>query len=133
MRLCDERRQERYDRVLFLAGQERVALHSEPAVARVLVIDEQEIVRRGVTGLLHGQAGITVVGEAASVAAALAIGPAVRPDVAVLGMCLPDGSGAETKGRRSLTDHTRTLWGLLRPRAVVDRERPALGPRHDAT
>jgi hypothetical protein len=133
MRLCDERRQERYDRVLFPGGGGAIALHSEPAVARVLVIDEQEIVRRGVTGLLHGQAGITVVGEAASVAAALAIGPAVRPDVAVLGMCLPDGSGAETKGRRSLTDHTRTLWGLLRPRAVVDRERPALGPRHDAT
>src|SRR4051812_21076848 len=63
----------------FLAGEERVALHFEPAVARVLVIEEKEIVRRGVTGLLHGQAGITVVGEAASVAAALAIGPRCAP------------------------------------------------------
>ena len=43
--------------------------------------------------------GITVVGEAASVTQALARGPAVRPDVAVVGMRLPDGSGAEVCAR----------------------------------
>ena len=68
---------------------------SDTALVRVLVVDEQEVVRRGVAGVLAGDSGITVVGEAGSVAQALARGPAVRPDVAVVGMRLPDGSGAE--------------------------------------
>ena len=68
---------------------------SETAVVRVLVVDEHEVVRRGVAGVLECEAGITVVGEAGSVAAALARGPAVRPDVAVVGMRLPDGTGAQ--------------------------------------
>ena len=72
---------------------------SDTALLRVLVVDEQEVVRRGVAGVLAGDSGITVVGEAGSVAQALARGPAVRPDVAVVGMRLPDGSGAEVCAR----------------------------------
>src|SRR4051794_14045608 len=67
-------RSRRFDAVLFLLAGEFGAVLSDAAVARVLVVDEQEVVRRGVTGLLHGQAGITVVGEAASVAAAVRAG-----------------------------------------------------------
>ena len=68
---------------------------SDPACVRVLVVDEQEVVRRGIAQVLAGDSGITVVGEAGSVAQALMRGPAVRPDVAVVGMRLLDGSGAE--------------------------------------
>jgi|SRR3954452_23559852 two-component system response regulator DevR len=78
-----------------LSRKELVALPSDTSAVRILVIDEQEVVRRGVLRLLESEAGITVVGEAASVAEALARGLAVRPDVAVVGMRLPDGSGAE--------------------------------------
>jgi two-component system, NarL family, response regulator DevR len=68
---------------------------SDTAIVRILVVDAQEVVRRGVAQVLASDVGITVVGEAASVTQALARGPAVRPDVAVVGMRLPDGSGAE--------------------------------------
>ena len=67
----------------------------DTAIVRILVVDEQEVVRRGVAQVLDSDVGITVVGEAASVTQALTRGPAVRPDVAVVGMRLPDGSGAE--------------------------------------
>jgi two-component system response regulator DevR len=68
---------------------------SDTTIVRVLVVDEAEVVRRGVAQVLASDAQITVVGQAASVAEALTCGPAVRPDVAVVGMRLPDGSGAE--------------------------------------
>jgi two-component system, NarL family, response regulator DevR len=75
-----------------------VALPDTPVV-RVLVVDEHEVVRRGVAQVLQGDAGITVVGEAGSVAEALALGPSVRPHVAVVGMPLADGSAAEACAR----------------------------------
>ena len=59
----------------------------------VFVLDDQEIVRRGVRGLLEAEPGIRVVGEAGTAAAALARIPALRPDVAVLDVRLPDGDG----------------------------------------
>ncbi|MGY1780661.1 LuxR C-terminal-related transcriptional regulator [Geodermatophilus sp. SYSU D01036] len=66
---------------------------------RVLVLDEQEVVRRGVSQVLGDDPALTVVAEATSVAEAVARGLAVRPDVAVVGMRLPDGSGAEAWAR----------------------------------
>ena len=59
----------------------------------MFVLDDQEIVRRGVRGLLEAEPGIRVVGEAGTAAAALARIPALRPDVAVLDVRLPDGDG----------------------------------------
>jgi DNA-binding NarL/FixJ family response regulator len=59
-----------------------------------LLVDEQDVVRRGVAKVLEGDAGLTVVGEARSVSEALRRAPAVRPDVAVIAMRFPDGSGA---------------------------------------
>lgn len=73
-------------------------MRSEQAV-RVLILDEQEVVRRGVRRVLAGDPAITVVAEAASVGEAVARGLVVRPDVAVVGMRLPDGSGAEAFAR----------------------------------
>jgi DNA-binding NarL/FixJ family response regulator len=69
-------------------------VQSLPAV-RVFLIDDHEVVRRGVAELLEEDPGITVAGEAGSVAEALARVPAVRPDVLVADMRLPDGNGAE--------------------------------------
>ncbi|MFD5427224.1 response regulator [Streptomyces sp. NPDC127084] len=61
----------------------------------VFLLDDHEIVRRGVHELLSMEDGIEIVGEAGTAADALVRIPAVRPDVAVLDVRLPDGSGVE--------------------------------------
>ncbi|MEU2156973.1 response regulator transcription factor [Streptomyces sp. NPDC019396] len=61
----------------------------------VFLLDDHEIVRRGVHELLSMDDGIEIVGEAGTAADALVRIPAVRPDVAVLDVRLPDGSGVE--------------------------------------
>src|SRR3954449_10270050 len=60
---------------------------------RVFLLDDHEVVRRGVHDLLDDEPDITVVGEAANVEQALVRVPALRPDVAVLDVRLPDGDG----------------------------------------
>ena len=60
---------------------------------RVFLMDDHEVVRRGVHDLLEAEADIEVIGEASSADQALARGPALRPDVAVLDIRLPDGDG----------------------------------------
>ena len=60
---------------------------------RVFLLDDHEMVRRGVRELLEGEGDIEVVGEAATAAEALVRVPAVRPQVAVLDVRLPDGDG----------------------------------------
>ncbi|QXC63418.1 response regulator transcription factor [Aquihabitans sp. G128] len=62
---------------------------------RVFLLDDHEIVRRGVRELVELEGDITVVGEAGSVAEALARIPGARADVAVLDVQLADGSGIE--------------------------------------
>ena len=59
----------------------------------VFLLDDHEIVRRGVRDLLEAEPDITVAGEAGTVSSALARIPALRPDVAVLDVRLPDGDG----------------------------------------
>ena len=63
------------------------------AVIRVFLLDDHEVVRRGVGELLDSESDLEVVGEASTAAEALARVPAVRPDVAVLDVRLPDGDG----------------------------------------
>jgi DNA-binding NarL/FixJ family response regulator len=60
---------------------------------RVFLLDDHEIVRRGVRDLLETEPDLTVIGEAGTAAAALARIPALKPDVAVLDIRLPDGDG----------------------------------------
>ena len=59
----------------------------------VFVLDDHEIVRRGVRGLLEAEPDIQVIGEASTASCALARIPALRPSVAVLDVRLPDGDG----------------------------------------
>ncbi len=61
----------------------------------VFLVDDHEVVRRGLIELLKTDPELDVVGEAGSVAEAMARIPAVRPDVAVLDVRLPDGNGIE--------------------------------------
>ena len=70
-------------------------MEASDGAVRVFLVDDHEVVRRGVAEVLEEDPVITVVGEAGSVAEALARVPAVRPDVTVVDMRLPDGDGAE--------------------------------------
>ncbi|QUR66745.1 hypoxia response regulator transcription factor DosR/DevR [Mycobacterium spongiae] len=64
-------------------------------MVKVFLVDDHEVVRRGLIDLLGADAELDVVGEAGSVAEAMARIPAARPDVAVLDVRLPDGNGIE--------------------------------------
>ncbi|HWM40157.1 MAG TPA: response regulator transcription factor [Streptomyces sp.] len=66
---------------------------SEQSPIRVLLLDDHEVVRRGVHDLLESESDIEVVGEAGTAEQALTRGPALRPHVAVLDVRLPDGDG----------------------------------------
>jgi DNA-binding NarL/FixJ family response regulator len=61
----------------------------------VFLLDDHEIVRRGIAQLLESEDDITIKGEASTAAQALARIPALRPDVAILDLRLPDGEGVE--------------------------------------
>jgi DNA-binding NarL/FixJ family response regulator len=60
---------------------------------RVFLLDDHEVVRRGVRDLLNDEPDISVIGEAGTVEQALVRVPALRPQVAVLDVRLPDGDG----------------------------------------
>jgi DNA-binding NarL/FixJ family response regulator len=59
----------------------------------VFLLDDHEIVRRGVKDMLEAEGDIKVIGEAGTASSALARIPALRPEVAVLDVRLPDGDG----------------------------------------
>ena len=61
----------------------------------MFLLDDHEIVRRGLRELLESEGDLTVVGEASTAEEALARIPATKPQVAVLDVRLPDGSGVE--------------------------------------
>src|SRR2546430_5942578 len=68
---------------------------ADGAQIRTYILDDHELVRRGLHDLLDREPGIAVVGEGGLVADALRDIPELRPDVALLDVRLPDGSGIE--------------------------------------
>jgi DNA-binding NarL/FixJ family response regulator len=62
---------------------------------RIFLVDDHEIVRRGIADLFEDEPDLTIVGEAASVSEALTRIPRVEVDVAVLDVRMPDGNGVE--------------------------------------
>ena len=62
---------------------------------RVLICDDHEVVREGLHGLIGRQAGMSLVGEAGTVAEAIEAAARTKPDVVVMDVRLPDGSGVE--------------------------------------
>jgi two-component system response regulator DevR len=62
---------------------------------RVFLVDDHEVVRTGIKSLLDGQPDLVVVGEAGTVAEALATVGDATPDVLILDVRLPDGNGIE--------------------------------------
>ncbi|GHE44982.1 response regulator [Streptomyces capitiformicae] len=78
---------------------------------RVFLLDDHEVVRRGVRDLLNDEPDITVIGEAATAEQALVRVPALRPQVAVLDVRLPDGDGVTVC--RELRSHMPELACLM--------------------
>ncbi len=66
---------------------------------RVLVVDDHEVVRRGVVDVVDADPALSVVAEAGTVLDAVRRAAAVRPDVAVVDLKLPDGTGIEVVRR----------------------------------
>jgi two-component system response regulator DevR len=62
---------------------------------RVFVVDDHEVIRRGIAALVKAEPDLDLVGEASSMAEALAWVPKQEPNVAVLDVRLPDGNGVE--------------------------------------
>jgi len=71
---------------------------------RVFLLDDHEVVRAGLRSLLESEEDIVVAGEAGTVAEALVRVPLAKPDVAILDVRLPDGSGIEVC-RQIRSDH----------------------------
>ncbi|HLY33251.1 MAG TPA: response regulator transcription factor [Jatrophihabitantaceae bacterium] len=77
---------------------------------RVFLLDDHEIVRRGISDLLQAEPDIEVVGEAGTAADAITRIPAAQPQVAILDARLPDGSGIDVcRDIRSAVPSVRCL------------------------
>ena len=74
---------------------------------RLLLVDDHEVVRVGLRTVLHNHQGITVVGEAGTKAAAVRAAKRLRPDIVLMDVRLPDGSGVEAC-RAILASHPTT-------------------------
>lgn len=83
-----------------------------PAAApvRVMIVDDHEVVRRGIVTVVDAQPALAVVGEASTVEEAKRRLPAVRPDVLVVDLQLPDGTGIDVMRRaRELAEEQKML------------------------
>lgn len=65
------------------------------APIRVLLVDDHELFRQGLAGLLEAQTDLHVLGQAGSVQEAVALARALQPDVVIMDLTLPDGTGVE--------------------------------------
>ena len=86
---------------------------------RVFLLDDHEIVRRGLVELMHTTDDLLVVGEAGTAAEALHRIPAAQPDVAILDARLPDGSGIDVC--REIRSSARSPTASSSPRTTTTR------------
>jgi two-component system, NarL family, response regulator DevR len=81
-----------------------------PPALRILVVDDHEVVRQGIVSLLDHHDGFQVVAQAGTAAEAIAAASTYRPDVIVMDIRLPDGSGVEaTREIRAQHPETRVI------------------------
>ena len=77
---------------------------------RVMIIDDHEVVRRGIAEVVDRADGLTVVAEAGSVSEAVRRGELVHPEVALVDLRLPDGTGIDIIQQLSeVTPDTRCI------------------------
>lgn len=80
------------------------------APIRVMIVDDHEVVRRGIVTVIDQSPALSVIGEASSVDEARRRLPAVRPDVLVVDLQLPDGTGIDVmRSARELEPEQRML------------------------
>ncbi len=79
---------------------------------RILIVDDHEVVRIGIRTLLANSSGIKIIGEGATAAEALEQTTKLRPDVVLLDVRLPDGTGVEVC-RKIKADHPDTRVVML--------------------
>jgi two-component system, NarL family, response regulator DevR len=93
------------------------------ATIRLFLVDDHDLIRRGLAAFIDAQEDMEVAGEASTAEAALARIPAVRPDIVVLDVRLPDGNGVEVcRELRSRVDGLRVvmLTSFTDESALVD-------------
>lgn len=78
----------------------------------VMLVDDHEVVRRGIVAVIEAQEDLHVVGEAGTVAEAIRRLPAVRPDVLVVDLQLPDGTGIDVMRRAREQDPEQAVLVL---------------------
>ena len=88
-----------------------VANSADPTPIRVYLLDDHELVRRGLRDLLSVESDLVIVGESGTAAQARRQIIALRPDVAVLDARLPDGSGIEVC--RDVRAHDPDIQALI--------------------
>jgi two-component system, NarL family, response regulator DevR len=81
-----------------------------PMPLRVMIVDDHEVVRNGIKALLAEEDGIAIAGEAGGVREAIERAEWARPDVVVMDIRLPDGSGIDaTREIRARLPNTQVL------------------------
>ena len=81
-----------------------------PMPLRIMIVDDHEVVRDGIKALLAEEAGITIAGEAGGVREAIEQAEWARPDIVVMDIRLPDGSGIDaTREIRARLPNTQVL------------------------
>lgn len=77
---------------------------------RVLLVDDHALFRAGLAALFAGQQGLELVGEAGTAEEAIAVAPALRPDVAVMDIAMPGMGGVEgVRALRAAQPETRVV------------------------
>lgn len=90
-----------------IASRRRAVSPARTAPIRLLLVDDHEVVRVGLRTVLHNNHGITIVGEAGSRTQAVKEAKHLHPDIILMDVRLPDGSGVEAC-REILSDHPNT-------------------------